>query len=433
MNLMTSRFLTLLRRANRNLRKGKDLSLIRSSGLFDEGWYLTNNPDVELTNANPMLHYYDHGGFEGRDPGPNFSSSWYLDNYEDVKKARINPLVHYLKYGRNEGRHPNDKSPYDDNPIKLTITIMAYNHEESIAKALDSVLEQETTYPYLIVIHEDCSTDGTLAICKKYVERYPDKIMLFAQPVNTYFNRDIFHNKIGTFGGFTTKYFCILDGDDAWFDNKKIQIALDFLEKNPSYVIFAHDTIYNDIFNKTQNSLVHEVLGVEINNPVNFENAPYLHPSARIYRNVVKYSEKTIFNDIYFYYLYLDRGPLYYFDKTMSVYNITGKGRWSGLSDSDAKNGWLIAQGILNKYFNYKYDEFFTRRVGKTKTLELFKKLCGKKLAWELWFFIKFIKIDRESALSETQAIPKIIFTSPAWKIALLFRRIRVLLAPPNS
>jgi O-antigen biosynthesis protein len=43
------------------------------------------------------------GGFEGRDPGPNFDSSWYLSSNDEVKKAGINPLVHYLKYGIKEG------------------------------------------------------------------------------------------------------------------------------------------------------------------------------------------------------------------------------------------------------------------------------------------------------------------------------------------
>jgi hypothetical protein len=54
----------------------------------------------------PVYHYLLHGGFQGRDPSPNFSSGWYLEKYEDVKKAKVNPLVHYLRNGKNEGREP---------------------------------------------------------------------------------------------------------------------------------------------------------------------------------------------------------------------------------------------------------------------------------------------------------------------------------------
>ena len=94
----------LFNRIRRNRRLEEDLILMRSSGFFDEIWYLAKNPDVSQAKVDPLLHYLYHGGFEGRDPSPQFSSLSYLTTYEDVKRARINPLLHYLKYGRLEGR-----------------------------------------------------------------------------------------------------------------------------------------------------------------------------------------------------------------------------------------------------------------------------------------------------------------------------------------
>lgn len=91
-----------LTRGSRNLEK--DLALVKSSSLFDEAWYLANNPDVSESKVDPLFHYVSKGGFEGRDPSPHFSSLWYLNRYKDVKKASINPLVHYLKFGRIEDR-----------------------------------------------------------------------------------------------------------------------------------------------------------------------------------------------------------------------------------------------------------------------------------------------------------------------------------------
>lgn len=82
----------------------EDSALLRSSGLFDEVWYLEKNPDIARAKIDPALHYLRYGGFEGRNPGPEFDGNWYLDTYEDVRKAGVNPLVHYLKYGRVEGR-----------------------------------------------------------------------------------------------------------------------------------------------------------------------------------------------------------------------------------------------------------------------------------------------------------------------------------------
>ncbi len=90
----------------RNLKSKRESALIKSSGLFDETWYLAQNPDVALAKENPLLHYLHNGGFEGRDPSPGFSSQRYLDNNPDVRAAGINPLVHYLRFGKKEERSP---------------------------------------------------------------------------------------------------------------------------------------------------------------------------------------------------------------------------------------------------------------------------------------------------------------------------------------
>lgn len=51
-----------------------------------------------------VVHYMRHGGREGRDPGPRFSSTGYLDQNPDVRQSGVNPLLHYLLRGRAEGR-----------------------------------------------------------------------------------------------------------------------------------------------------------------------------------------------------------------------------------------------------------------------------------------------------------------------------------------
>lgn len=101
---MLKKILSPLRKVATYLKQRRAIKLIRTSGLFNETWYLSKNPDVAQAKVDPLFHYLQAGGFEGRDPGPDFSSSGYLGVYEDVKSSGTNPLVHYLKYGRDEGR-----------------------------------------------------------------------------------------------------------------------------------------------------------------------------------------------------------------------------------------------------------------------------------------------------------------------------------------
>lgn len=86
------------------LGRARQLEYIRTSKLFNPEWYLRENRDVANAKMDPALHYLCHGGFEGRDPSPEFSSDEYLTLNADVRYARMNPLVHFEKFGRRENR-----------------------------------------------------------------------------------------------------------------------------------------------------------------------------------------------------------------------------------------------------------------------------------------------------------------------------------------
>jgi glycosyltransferase involved in cell wall biosynthesis len=275
----------------------------------------------------------------------------------------------------------------------LTIILTTYNHKDTIAQAIESVLEQETTYPYQIWLCDDCSTDGTLQICEEYAAKYPGRIKLFAQPKNTYSDPSKMSHIHVAIRNVKTKYWCLLDGDDAWCNNQKVQTALDILENKPVYVTFAHDTLVNDLVHQHQKSLVHDILRIEIQNPVFFVNPPFLHISARVHRNVLKFdNDIEIHGDIYLYYRYLDKGPLYYHDKIMSIYNYTGRSMWSSVSPDAAARLSIIDNYRLNKYLNYRYDSFFTSRAGNPKLLVKLKKFLKPRISWEIWFFLMNIE-----------------------------------------
>lgn len=88
-------------------RELSDADLLRESDLFDEEFYLEQNPGLRKRGKDPVAHYLTRGGFNGRDPSAAFSSRSYLQRNPDVVAAQINPLVHYLRVGRPEGRSMN--------------------------------------------------------------------------------------------------------------------------------------------------------------------------------------------------------------------------------------------------------------------------------------------------------------------------------------
>jgi glycosyltransferase involved in cell wall biosynthesis len=84
----------------------KQARKVQRSGLFDAGWYLWSNPDVEASGEDPLRHYLGVGWKEGRDPSPFFSVAWYLEAHRDVRAAGGEPLSHYIDHGVAEGRDP---------------------------------------------------------------------------------------------------------------------------------------------------------------------------------------------------------------------------------------------------------------------------------------------------------------------------------------
>ncbi len=79
---------------------------IRSSHLFDEPYYLAQNPDVAWLGINPLLHYFVFGSAENRKPNCLFDGDFYRKYNPDVALSMMNPLLHYWKWGALEGRNP---------------------------------------------------------------------------------------------------------------------------------------------------------------------------------------------------------------------------------------------------------------------------------------------------------------------------------------
>ncbi|MCF8233839.1 MAG: hypothetical protein K9G67_15620 [Bacteroidales bacterium] len=97
------------------------LKKIIDSGLWDSDYYLAKNDDVKSAGVNPLLHFLDSGGFEGRNPSEYFDTRFYIDQYPDVRQSGINPLVHYILVGREEGKYrlPSQQNNEEFKPEKL--------------------------------------------------------------------------------------------------------------------------------------------------------------------------------------------------------------------------------------------------------------------------------------------------------------------------
>lgn len=130
--------------------------------------------------------------------------------------------------------------------IVLSIIVPVYNTSLYIDECLNSILEQDSTNIEIILV-EDCSTDGSLELCKAYAEKY-ENIKLIIHHENVKIERtrnDGIENASG-------EWIMFLDSDD-----KLKEGCLDFIIKHldntaSDFIIFPYyrwigDAVFEDL------------------------------------------------------------------------------------------------------------------------------------------------------------------------------------------
>lgn len=116
--------------------------------------------------------------------------------------------------------------------ICVSICCITYNHVDYIERALDGFLMQKTDFDFEILIHDDCSTDGTIEILKRYKEQYPDMIQVIYEKENQYSKGTLLFQDI-LYPKSRGEYIAICEGDDYWIDPLKLQKQIDYLMLHP--------------------------------------------------------------------------------------------------------------------------------------------------------------------------------------------------------
>ena len=221
----------------------------------------------------------------------------------------------------------------------VTVLVPTYEHDNYLEQCLKSILYQKTNFPVYIVIYVDFSRNKrTLEIAKNFKLKNPSNII-------------VFENKKRLYGGLAsilthqfsvkTKFWCILEGDDYFSSEYKLNEQVKILKNNPRAV---GTCCKFQILDSEGLSIPHgpdykcfNTFGKRKNRK---KFSGYAHTSSILWRNIVEY-KKTPFPKSFFK-LKGDPGLeiamlgafgiMVCTNESMSVYRITGRGMWSSLS-----------------------------------------------------------------------------------------------------
>lgn len=123
---------------------------------------------------------------------------------------------------------------------QISVIMAAYNCEKTVGKAIDSILAQ-TYENWVMIICDDGSTDGTMAVLNRYAEQYPDKFVIIRNEKNSYLPFSLNH----CLKYVRTDLVARMDADD-WSTPDRFEKQVAFLKAHPEYDLVSTGVTVHD-------------------------------------------------------------------------------------------------------------------------------------------------------------------------------------------
>lgn len=250
---------------------------------------------------------------------------------------------------------------------------MTYNQADFIGQAIDSVLSQKTDYPFHIVIHDDCSTDGTREIVERYVAAHPDRIRAIFQSENQFSKgRRILTILLPEMHG---TYFALLDGDDFWQSDQKLQVQADFLQANSRCAICQTKTVYFDeALGRVQSIFPADKHRLNRQGVAELAMGNFLQTSAVMFRAAAvpefpadfdelpfgDYAFFGLLSQVGFYGLLSRVGWIGFIDREMATYRIHGTNLWVNKDEHERIEATWTVLRFLARHSNARYRKLWS-------------------------------------------------------------------------
>lgn len=295
-------------------------------------------------------------------------------------------------------------SNFCNNP-KVSVCVITYNQERYIGKCLQSIIDQETSFAFEVIVGDDCSTDSTPDIIKNFSKLYPGIIKPVFQKANINHgcnNYRITHMKA------VGEYIAHMDGDDVMLPGK-LQAQCDFLDNNPqcSMVVHRADIIIGDKIFKSEHSKVSHPKYSDIYRLLKLHN--FFTHSSKMYRKCAS-PEKSCINHQFFidFFIHLEHvcwGPIGFIDETLVLYRKLPHSH----SQSKGKSLYRLIDHTLKGYKMAESLTFDNDLVKRYSSIYAFKSafFCLKR--GDSIGFRRYINISSSYSLSRTSLFYRFI------------------------
>ena len=211
--------------------------------------------------------------------------------------------------------------------VGVTVICLIYNHEKYLERCLDGFIQQKTDFPFEVILHDDCSTDGSSEIVRRYSENYKDIFVPIIEETNQYSKGRFFVKKM--LDEASGEYIALCEGDDYWCDPLKLQKQYDYMNKHEECSMCVHNTVIHDLSGVNPDKLFwdgEDIKRFDYLNEKHIFDSWIVHTSSYLFRNSYEIRPEWSLSFWSGDYVYLSvafaNGKIGILPDVMSVYNL---------------------------------------------------------------------------------------------------------------
>ncbi|GAB3247310.1 glycosyltransferase [Larkinella harenae] len=308
--------------------------------------------------------------------------------------------------------------------MKVTVSIVTYNHAKFVRQTLDSVLCQQTNFDFEIIVGDDLSKDNTREILAEYQARYPDKIRLLLHPTNL--GNNGMHNALATFKAARGEYIAQMDGDDYWVNPHKLQKQVDMLDEHPEYsACFTNAmTVFEDEQYEPFSLVGEKKAAYTVDDLIGEDEIFFMATSSIMFRKnaIPEYPAWYYLSqsgDIPRNILLAKAGPIGYIDEIMSVYrkNRAGASYADNKKDRAFLNNRILMYSNINRELDFKYDKVLRKNIARYYKMMLDANQYQNSYFRRAGIALKYLYLGKPDGTVLKEVIQNYVLPKPVFKL----------------
>lgn len=267
---------------------------------------------------------------------------------------------------------------------EVSVCVITYNHVAYIRQCLQSIVDQQTDFPFEVLVADNASTDGTSVIVREFADRYPSIVSasIREEKISGSANYVVVHDRA------RGRFVAHMDGDDRALPGK-LQKQFRVLDRDADCnAVWHRVNFFNDegrfMPGSVTDSTVFEEGVVSLGDAIRLgfvgvHSSLMYRRSARLAKNVDR-----DYLDVYLTWELLSSGSGRFMDEVLGEYRVGAKG-------SISKNSYAFIRGLVVDHAEDFLSRFPEQRRNFVILAIMNALIDIRNRKWTAWEFIRFV------------------------------------------